>query len=825
MFKKAVICKTLRKPNFNYGLLTFLMGLLLASALFIPAIIRNGGYFFYYGDFIAQEIPFYQMVHDAIRQGNYLWSSTTDLGSGVIGSYSFYLLGSPFFWLTLPFPSEAVPYLMGPLFILKFGCAALTAYIYIKRYVSNKTFAVAGGLLYAFSGFSIYNIFFFHFHEPMIIFPLLLASVDKFMYDNKRGVVALAVFAACITNYYFFAGMAVFVLIYWLMLVFTDNYKLTISKLLLFIFEVLLGFIATAVLILPTVAFISGNPRLSELPNSYDALAYNPSQRYIYIIQSFFFPPEMPAQMVFAPASESNWASVSGWLPLVGMTGVIGYLQLKKRNWLKKLITIFIIMAVVPIFNSAFQMFNSSIYYARWYYMLILLLCLATVSALENTEVDWSRAIKWTTGITVGIACLIALIPDTEHFSDSEPKARIGIYNTEYTERFFIYIAIAMVSLAIFAVIITKFKDNKMLLGKVIVCGILAVSLLSSTYIVQTGVSLDAEETEYLIEHGLNDGDKLQLDDIEQVRSDFYQCVDNLAMYWQIPSINAFHSTVTTSIMDFYDSIGINRDVASRPDTDYYGLRGLFSCKYLFDLKYDDKDGYSFVDEDGKTEMCGWKYLKEVNGCSVYENQYYIPMGFMYESFISQEEFENIDEVNRSEALLKAMVLSLEDMEKYSDITGYTEEKYQELKKLIKNNESLDKFVSETKYYVYGELPYYSDCQKLASNSCEEFEYTKDGFTAVIDNKGNDNLLFFSVPYDEGWTAYVNGVETEISLANVGFMAVEVPGNTKSNIKFVYNPVGFHIGIIISCVCGTIFVMYICVILAIRIKKRKKMSK
>ena len=149
----------------HYGALAFLLGLVLSSLLIIPAIIRGGGIFFYYGDFNAQEIPFYQMVHDAVKSGNLLWSSTTDLGSQLLGSYTFYLLGSPFFWITLPFPSEVVPYLMGPLFILKFACASLTSYLYLKRYVNNKLFAVAGGLLYAFSGFSIYNIFFFHFHE------------------------------------------------------------------------------------------------------------------------------------------------------------------------------------------------------------------------------------------------------------------------------------------------------------------------------------------------------------------------------------------------------------------------------------------------------------------------------------------------------------------------------------------------------------------------------------------------------------------------------------------------------------------------------------
>lgn len=80
-------------------------------------------------------------AHDAVRSGNIFWNWNTDLGANFIGSYSFYLLGSPFFWLTLPFPSAAVPYLMAPLLMLKFALSSLTAYAYLRRFV-RPDFAV-----------------------------------------------------------------------------------------------------------------------------------------------------------------------------------------------------------------------------------------------------------------------------------------------------------------------------------------------------------------------------------------------------------------------------------------------------------------------------------------------------------------------------------------------------------------------------------------------------------------------------------------------------------------------------------------------------------
>ena len=99
----------------NVLLKAFLYSLGLATLIFLPFQLVDSGYFLFYGDFNVQQVPFYRMCHDAIRSGDWRWSWTTDLGANFIGSYSFYLLGSPFFWLTLPFPSNAVPYLMGPL--------------------------------------------------------------------------------------------------------------------------------------------------------------------------------------------------------------------------------------------------------------------------------------------------------------------------------------------------------------------------------------------------------------------------------------------------------------------------------------------------------------------------------------------------------------------------------------------------------------------------------------------------------------------------------------------------------------------------------------
>ena len=171
--------------------------------------------------------------------------------------------------------------------------------------------------------------------------------------------------------------------------------------------------------------------------------------------------------------------------------------------------------------------------------------------------------------------------------------------------------------------------------------GILSISLFTSYFIIATGY-FSSSSTNAIKEDIINRRDGITIADIDNVRSDFYECVDNTAMFWQIQSINCFQSSVSTSIMQFYDALGITRDVASRPDLDVYGLRPFLSCKYLFDYRGDGKSGSlnSFVDENGNTRMPGWKYLRTQNRFDIYRNEYYIPMGYTFDKFIAEEEFD-----------------------------------------------------------------------------------------------------------------------------------------------------------------------------------------
>ena len=102
-------------------------------------------------------------------------------------------------------------------------------------------------------------------------------------------------------------------------------------------------------------------------------------------------------------------------------------------------------------------------------------------------------------------------------------------------------------------------------------------------------------------------------------------------MFWNLHSMRAFQSIVPGSIMEFYSEIGVSRDVASRAPLEKNTLRGLFSVKYYFDKVYSDKEEtYTYT-----IDLPGFEFKEKQNGFYVYENKYYLPMGFTYDNYIA----------------------------------------------------------------------------------------------------------------------------------------------------------------------------------------------
>ena len=755
---------------------------LTAAVFFLPFYIMDGGFFHYAGDFNSQQISFYRYMNGFLKGAGYpdstfagaphnTFSWATDLGSGAMNAYSFYLYGSPFFWFSLLFPQRWLPYLMVPLLVLKFGVAGGGAYLYLKRYVKNWDYAVLGACLYALSGFAVYNVFFNHFVDVVALFPYLLWALDEAMYNKRHGLFAFWVAVNLLNNYFFFAGQVVFLAIYFVCKLTTGDYRLTVKRFVQLAFESLLGVAMGCLLLAPAVLSLLQNPRTIDLSSGWGFLTYAKVQQYLAILLSWILPPDSPYLTSVWSEGVIKWTSMTAYLPLCSLAGAMAYWRSRKADSKKRIVAVCAMCALVPVLNSAFYALNSS-YYARWYYMPTLILAAMTVNALEDPDIDLdapARGIGW-----IMLATLVfAVVPVRD---DTTETWSFGVLKNP--GQFFVVLGFGLLGLMLYRVLCSKWRQDSRFAQRMTAAVLVFACAFTMVHIGigkfgqwHTDSDLVEQDTNaLLLKNDLPEGD---------YRIDTYKIHDNIGMWLDKSCLQYFGSTAAPSILSFYPGLGVKRDVRSEPEITNYALRGLLSVEYLITTP---EQRESFEDEAD----AGWTYLADVDGYTLYHNDNYVPMGFIYDYYVTEATYETSIKTLRSNLLMRALVLEDEDVKAYGQYL----------------TELPDAMLDDLHYDSYTQ-----DCADRRAHSCSVFQMNNAGFHAEI-TLDKANLVFFSVPYDDGFTAYVNGEKADILQVDEGLTAVLCPAGA-SSIDFVYQAAGLSASRVVTAVAIPVWVVYV----------------
>ena len=785
---------------------SFIVSVCITVPFVIVEWIKTGSpVFLYYGDYNAQQICFYENCVRMVQDGSFGWDWVTDMGSNFIGSYSYYMLGSPFFWLMCLFPSTWAPYLMAPIYIIKYIVAAVIAYAYLQRFVKNKNYAVIGALLYSFSGFQIYNTFFNQFHEVVAFFPLLLIGMEELVQNDRKGVFAVAVAINAVVNYFMFAGQVVFCVIYFLFRMPSRSFKITLGKLGGLVIEAVIGFALSMFMFLPAAAALMGNSRITSsyldtLSNMFEQLSDGDFdkakdsvkrllywrkdgefywQRYGQILESYFFPPDIPSRVNFFSGHETRWASISMYLPMFSLSGVFALFTVRRRWWLKGIIITLIAFSFVPILNSSFFLFNSS-YYARWLYMMIMMLTLATVISLEDARTNW----RIPTAIMAAACTLIALPLGLIWHENSNDKMLLGY--PPYRFRFWLYVGIAFLGIILTAFFIRRFRGRKVF-DRALLFGVCGMTVLYGCVHITNGKQY-SHKSDFMVDQCIEGEVNLPDPHEEFYRIDFYRdsntsTIDNLGIYWNYPTIECFHTVVPPSIMEFYPIIGVTRSVGSRAESTLHGLRAFTSTKYSFiesSKQLSNKtnaNGEKIGIFKEEHEAFGFEYLESQNGYDIYINNNYIPMGFAYTEFMTQSDFEKkYGKSSRDKMLCQYLVVP-------DDMVAYY-------------SQFMDR-VTPTDAIKATDANFEASVKDRREMCCDSFEYDSYGFNASI-TLDEPRIVYFSVPYEEnGWHAKVNGKEKDVLRVTYGFVGVECEAG-ENEIVFDYTTPGLIVSTEVS---------------------------
>ena len=755
------------KPSVRNLCFSAAIGAIIGIIVFAPIWVHHNGQLMDYGDYFLQYVPFIKELKRMVMSGSLSWSWNSFLGDGFVGAYSYYTVFNPFAWLVALFPDKYILY--GTMFatILKLSVSMVAAMLYMRRFCKKDSYALIGALLYTFSGFTLVNTNFYFFLDVIAVFPFVMYGLELLICEKKRTVYVLSLMLNAAINYYFFVSTVFLVIIY---VVFRlDLYKSSSWKMQWKTFcriavYSIVGTGLAGIALVPSFYAILGSGKATESIGTGIGLIYWP-QKILEHLRTLVAPIESGRYHAFFDSS--TWSSTGVYLPIFGCVCVLQWC-IRKKDWLKKVCITLLICYFVPVLNAAFNLFSSTAY-TRWLYGMALVFSLVTVLTLEEAEEENKtinkKLLAAVTVFTAGLLAVPTAIYFLHRFGISLLNRFASVCATEY---FMGYSALVIMLLltAVNYIVLWGYAYRKHT-AKTAVLMVIAMCLLNSG--VYNALNYDLHATEYSNDYYCN---KALIEGTESTENEFEYRIDypgqlaNYSLFKNMPAVNYYNSLQNPGSSEFAQAVGIGDNLTDTilltPATGGEYTDALLSVKYYYDY-----DGNSVI-------PTGFRYLKSENGVKIYENENYIPMGFTYDSYCLEDALTDMLPEERAAIMLETMVIQKADEETVSNYLLAASD--------TTSTFSLSEIVSERKEAV-----------------CSYFSGTTDGFSAEI-NLEKDNIVFFSIPNDDGWEITVNGEPASIVEVNYGLLGICCSAGSNS-ISATYHTQGWALGLVCSFTC------------------------
>lgn len=268
------------KPK-HYGIVAFLLTCIaIYVMLSYEQVLSTGMYMFTEGDTLNQYVPFVKMFFRDLLEGENLWYSwSTSMGQNTALTYSYYVLNPfNFLYVIFGFLDEAV--ITAMIFIIKTG---LVAFFFQKFSVKvlncNGVESIVFSLFYALCSFHvIYNVLNIMWIDALYMLPLICQLIYQLKKEGKwKGLVAAYAYLFIIQFYMAFV-VGIFTFLFAILLwVFDDEKKDRIRNILKYVLTVILAIGISGVVWVPTLLYLYGN-------NIENALAFEVLQADLFDI-------------------------------------------------------------------------------------------------------------------------------------------------------------------------------------------------------------------------------------------------------------------------------------------------------------------------------------------------------------------------------------------------------------------------------------------------------------------------------------------------------------------------------------------------------------
>ncbi|MBD5534290.1 MAG: YfhO family protein [Lachnospiraceae bacterium] len=823
--------KALAKKLKNIYLLSFCIPFLGILGIFIfRGIYPFGTRSFMFSDMYHQYVPFLTEFARKLREGESLaYSWYVGLGSDFTSIYAYYL-ASPVYWLTALCPQSLLIEYMTFFCVIKIGLCGVAFAFYLSRRFQTKDLRIVWfSVFYAMSGFiAAYN-WNHMWLDCLWLAPFVILGLEELVKNGRYKLYCISLCASIFTNYYLSIMLCIFLVLYFLLQLFTNGltFRRKLQAVLRFgLFSLLAGGMA-GVLLFPVMSAM-------HVTEFHDISFPKKLKVYFNLLEV------LARHVAMLPTERGldHWPNIyCGVLAFV----LVPVYFLHKKIPLKQRIGRFLLLAVM-IFGFSVNMadfvwhglnYPDSLPARQSFLYIFVILSMCFEAVYRNAENSDGRRI-------VGAFCGFLLLAACGLFVTTD-----GL-TVEVMTCTWIFLAGYLVLHMVFSRHFRKRLRGKEALKKLTVYGKWAILVLVAAEAIlnMEGTSIRTVQRAYYVNRAaeykeLADSIAEQDDGIYRFEST-EQMTKNDGTLAHYPSASVFSSTVNGSVKDYYNAFGMGGSKVSyyyRGATPFAGA--LLGVKYTFaEEELADTALYEFVDRSGDTY--------------VYRNRYALTIGFVLTRELTEDLEATFDHAGNAIVLQNNMAKQLCGKTLFSSISGRETETDEKLIRVsveedghlygivlqkpdsdfvLTRGEETTELKGSDDYLL--DLGFFTAGEQFSLEAGEEESISvriyrlhtealaealavlgeqpfladtriENKLTGTVDAK-EDGILILSVPAEPGWSMYVDGAETEYEKFLDCFIAVPVTQG-QHTIRLQYTVRGLWQGILCSLICLLVFV-------------------
>lgn len=717
------------------------------------------------------------------------WSFATGMGQNTI----LMNLGDPFVWLMYLAGKDAIIHWLAYIEALKVVLAGLCFYAYLRTVGMSYLAGIMGGLCYAFSGFMMVGSGWYLFTIEGLYFAFALLAFEQLL-KGKWQLFPIAFMLISIwqpTDAYLFAlclGTYGTVRI-------LDQEGFEFKNLLKRYGQMVvwggLGLGLGGFLLLPSLELMLNSPRVLGDASFFDSLQ---SQSAFALVEGNLWQTTkarlLATNLLVNPINGMDVfqgamnfleapAMYCGLIPLLLLPQAFAFMNKQARILYGGLLALYVLPSIFPFLRYAFWLFLGD--YFR-FYSLVVIFILVYLGAYALHQIYQQKRVSWL-ALGTGALLILGLL-----FSIDQNN----VVNVNTSVQNFTLLLLLLQVLAVAALAIPSFRN----IGAVALLGLLCTDLTSVSNATQndrvraTAAEFEAQKI------GYNDYTRDAVSWIKSIDPSFYRIEKNYASYNRnlilhtstndakvqgYMGTRSYHSFNQLNYVRFLSALDII-DPTIESQTRWLGGVGMRPMiNFLLGNKY-------FLSDQGKNANIGfgYQYKHQVGNISIYENSNFVPFGVLYDKVMPRSTFDQLDPKliqniygAKDIALLKACIIEDEDL------TAIT------LNKLP---------VAQTNAQAYPFQAMTNDIQYLKQDAFQLEHFSNTNFTGKISVKGGNKMLFFPVPFDQGWSATVNGQAAELYQVHVGFTGLYLPAGDHQ-IEMTYHTPYLATGTWLSLAC------------------------